>query len=191
MRTTGLQLHECSLNRLQYDVFAPLNGTLQFLWLNGNELQTIDARFEAMFASLTHLRLGENPLNCNCKAAWLKALYDAHAATIFNGAEAPSCLTPSALRSKQFSEIDTREFVCRAPVFNNIDAVIERARGALTCRASGDPTPTLYWISPAGVSTKYEPPRGADRRGSGGGGGADGGGGSAKQALTLRSTFPM
>jgi hypothetical protein len=95
--TSGLYLHECSLKRLDLDVIAPLNNTLGYLWLNGNELERVGKGFASVFESLSHLRLGSNPLHCNCEVVWLKEFYDKHS-DVFEGATAPSCLTPTKLR---------------------------------------------------------------------------------------------
>ena len=65
--TTGLYLHDCSLTKLQPEVLAPLNASLDYLWLNGNELDGFDYRFKELFSKISQLRLGSNPLDCTCK----------------------------------------------------------------------------------------------------------------------------
>jgi len=74
--TTGLYLHDCSLTKLQPEVLTPLNGSLKYLWLNGNELDGFDDRFHSLFSSMLHLRLGSNPLQCYCEVGknWLHLL---------------------------------------------------------------------------------------------------------------------
>ena len=155
--TTGLYLHECALSDLKIEVLLPLNSTLRYLWLNGNELEKVDKNLLPLFTSLSHLRMGSNPLHCNCEVLWLKEFYDTHAA-IFEGASAPTCLTPQKLKSKQFNQLTLFEFRCQSPVFNNIDAVFNNLQGKLRCTATGDPAPTIYWIQPSGHSFRYNPP---------------------------------
>jgi hypothetical protein len=50
--------------------------------------------------------------------------------------------------------------VCRqAPMFYHVDAKfdVERGVGRLSCTATGEPAPVLYWIQPSGRATKYSP----------------------------------
>ena len=155
--TTGLYIHECALTRLSVKVLAPLNSTLRSLWLDSNELERLDKKFLPVFASLTHLRLGSNPLHCNCEAVWLKEFYDKNGDK-FKGATVPGCLTPAALKGSLFDELSLFDLRCQRPVFNNIDAQLGSDGGRLRCSAAGDPAPTLYWVRPSGVATKYDAP---------------------------------
>ncbi|KAK2154220.1 hypothetical protein LSH36_274g04021 [Paralvinella palmiformis] len=155
--TGGLYLHDCSLKGIELSVVAPLNNTLGYLWLNGNELETVSKGFASVFESLSHLRLGSNPLHCNCELLWLKEFYDRHG-DVFEGGVAPSCLTPARLRGRFFSELTESELRCTAPVFGNIDARFDPGRSRLKCTASGDPAPTLYWIQPSGRTSRYLSP---------------------------------
>ncbi len=161
--TNGLYLHDCSLTELQPEVLAPLNSTLGYLWLNGNTLETLNRRFLPIFNTLSHLRLGSNPLHCNCEVVWLKEFYDKNSG-VFEGAVVPSCLTPQRLKGKFFSELSLFDLRCQAPVFNNIDALFDVSHGRLRCTATGDPAPTLYWIQPRGRTTKYLAPEQEDAR---------------------------
>ena len=157
----GLYLHDCSLKKITVEVLAPLNSTLRYLWLTGNEMERVDKKLLSLFSTLSHLRLGSNPLHCNCEIQWLKEFYD-RSEEIFKGAVAPSCLTPARLKGKFFNELEQFDFKCQPPVFNNIDALLDEETGRLRCTASGDPAPTLFWIKPSGESAKYAPPADED-----------------------------
>jgi len=163
--TTGLYLHDCSLSRLPANVLTPLNATLRYLWLNGNELTVVDVGLRPLFDSLSHLRLGSNPLHCNCKTAWLKETFDRSPDT-FRGAAAPSCLTPVRLRGRYFADVRPTDFRCQPPAFSDIETAFGADAGGarLRCTAVGDPAPTLYWIQPSGKTTRYEAPVGDDVR---------------------------
>jgi hypothetical protein len=161
--TTGLYLHDCSLAKLHPEVLGPLNSSLKYLWLNGNEIDRIEVQFSPLFSSLQHLRLASNPLHCNCEVLWLKEFFDKNG-EVFKGAVAPSCLTPHRLRGKFFNQLSLFDFRCQSPMFNNIETTFGRSTGRLKCTASGDPAPILYWIQPSGKTTKYSPPVEEDSR---------------------------
>jgi len=163
--TTGLYLHDCSLSRLPADVLKPLNATLRYLWLNGNELTVVDVGLLPLFDSLSHLRLGSNPLHCNCEMTWLKDTFDRSPNT-FRGAAAPSCLTPVRLRGRYFGDLQPTDFRCQPPAFSDIETAFGADAGGarLRCTAVGDPAPTLYWIQPSGKTTRYAAPIGDEVR---------------------------
>lgn len=158
LATTGLYLHDCGLTALPPEVIASLNGTLGNLWLNGNQLERIDAQLQTIFASLSHVRLASNPLRCNCEVVWLKELYDRNG-DVFRGAEPPVCHSPTRLRGRHFGELSIFDFRCQSPAFSNIDALFGSTQGLLKCVATGDPAPSLYWIQPSGKAIKYDPPQ--------------------------------
>lgn len=157
LATSGLYLHDCALQLLPAETLSPLNGTLVNLWLNGNRLRSVDRRLAPIFSQLSHLRLGANPLHCGCETLWLKQLYDRHGGATFRGAEPPTCWTPARLRAKHFDQLTSADLHCSAPSFGNIDAVLHwQGTGRLRCSASGQPTPTIYWIRPSGRTRRFD-----------------------------------
>lgn len=159
----GVYLQDASLAHLTPEVFFPLNGSLKMLWLDGNALERLSSGFQPVFSQLRHLRLGTNPLHCGCDMSWLKEFYDARR-DVFSDATPPSCSLPLRLRGRLFSEMAAIEMRCQAPVFSNIDTHFDRRHGRLRCSATGDPTPTLYWVRPSGDVRRYAPPANADAK---------------------------
>lgn len=157
MTTVGLYLHDCHLASLVSEAFVPLRPELRYLWLNGNQLERVDRGMLETFLHLQHLRLGSNPLLCNCDVIWLKEFYDSNE-EIFRGALSPACLWPPKLKSKRFSELDVDSFRCRVPMFSRVEAFFNDSQMRLNCRATGDPAPSLYWIQPSGSASRYSPP---------------------------------
>lgn len=163
--TVGLYLHDCSLTDVDSDLLAPLNSTLRYLWLNGNELQRLDVQLEDSFAPLHHLRLGSNPLRCDCGAAWLRSFFDRHV-DAFRGALPPSCYRPLRLRGLLLNDVNPADLRCRPPSFTSLEIRFDTpapaaetvTRPRLLCAAVGDPLPILYWIQPNGRTTRYERP---------------------------------
>lgn len=156
LSTTGLYLHDCSLSEIHLEELLPLNSTLRYLWLNGNGLEKIDARFQTLFAGFLHLRLGFNPLHCNCETVWLKEFYDKNGDK-FKGAMPPSCLAPLKLRGRFFNDLTLYDFRCQTPMFSKIEAHFASRQGRIKCAAVGEPAPSLYWIQPSGKTTKFSP----------------------------------
>jgi len=157
LRVNGLYLHDCGLQDLQPDALRAANDTIRYLWLNGNELETLDRGFLPIFRTLSHLRLGTNPLHCNCQITWIKEFLDKNS-DIFEGASPPSCLTPQRMRGRYFDDVALFDFQCQAPVFNNIDALFNENEAKLRCTATGDPAPDIFWIRPTGESKRYMSP---------------------------------
>jgi len=89
-----------------------LSVAVRYLWLNGNELERFDPRLKELFEVLLHLRLGTNPLRCNCWAVWLKRFFDA-APEMFKGAQPPTCLRPSSLKGRHFDNLTVHELRCQ------------------------------------------------------------------------------
>lgn len=175
LATSGLYLHDCALTDITPELLEPVSagtgtsGTgLVNLWLNGNYLERLDRRLSPIFSRLSHLRLGGNPLHCNCQLRWIldDLLGDPDdddadrdvSSTVFRGAEPPSCRTPSPLAGKTLDRVRRADLACRPPNFGDINVEFESTvTGRLSCSAAGDPAPTIYWISPSGRAVKYDP----------------------------------
>ena len=112
LATTGLYLHDCSLRDIRPESVVRLNFTLRYLWLNGNELERLDPRLQQLFEVLLHLRLGTNPLRCNCWAVWLKRFFD-ESRDMFKGALPPTCLRPRSLKGRPFTNITIHDLRCQ------------------------------------------------------------------------------
>ena len=156
LRTMGLYIHDCAISNISLDVIRPLNGTLKSLWLDGNKLETFNIEWLYLFRALSHIRLGDNPLHCNCEVKWLFEFYTMHD-NMFSGVDPPSCRTPSKMRGRMFNKLTEEDFRCQLPVFKNVDLIFEEAVGKLTCQAMGDPVPVIYWIRPNNSSETFRP----------------------------------
>lgn len=156
LKTTGLYMQNNGLAKLSLEVLRPMNGTLKTLWIDGNKFERFNPQWLFLFRTLSHLRIGDNPLHCNCEAKWLHEFYTATSRK-FEGGTPPACLSPNAMRGKNFKELQEGDFKCQLPVFKNVDVIFEQNVGKMTCLASGDPVPTIYWMKPDGPPETFIP----------------------------------
>ncbi|KAL4231208.1 Leucine-rich repeat and fibronectin type-III domain-containing protein 5 [Mactra antiquata] len=156
LKSTGLYMQNNGMDKLSLEVIRPMNGTLKTLWLDGNKFERFNYQWLYLFKTLSHLRIGENPLHCNCEARWLHDFYNS-TSRMFEGGSPPSCRSPARLRGRPFFELQEDDFKCQLPVFKNVDVIFEKNVGKMTCLASGDPVPTIHWMKPDGDSKVFIP----------------------------------
>lgn len=156
LQTMGLYIHNCAIADITLNHIKPLNGTLKSLWLDGNKLEYFEKEWKYLFNTLSYVRLGDNPLHCNCEIKWLYSFYVSHD-TVFAGVDPPSCRTPARLRGRSLSKLTEQDFRCQLPVFKTVDVIFVESIGKLTCLASGDPVPTIIWVRPDRTQEVYLP----------------------------------
>ncbi|XP_038583470.1 leucine-rich repeat and fibronectin type-III domain-containing protein 2 [Micropterus salmoides] len=153
-----INLHQLSLDHNLLD-FIP-EGTftdlerLARLDLTSNRLQKLPpdpifARAQdsmiltTPYAPQLSLSLGGNPLHCNCELLWLRRLE--------RDDDLETCASPPALKGRYFWNVREEEFVCQPPLITQHThrmLVLEGQTASLRCEATGDPSPTIHWISP-------------------------------------------
>ncbi|KAM9840586.1 leucine-rich repeat and fibronectin type-III domain-containing protein 2 [Aulostomus maculatus] len=153
-----INLHQLSLDHNLLD-FIP-EGTftdlemLARLDLTSNRLQKLPpdpifARAQdsmiltTPYARQLFLSLGGNPLHCNCEMLWLRR--------IERDDDLETCASPPALKGRYFWNVKDEEFVCQPPLITQYThrmLVLEGQTASLKCEATGDPSPTIHWISP-------------------------------------------
>ncbi|XP_046557227.1 leucine-rich repeat and fibronectin type-III domain-containing protein 5-like [Haliotis rubra] len=162
LSSRGLYMHRCDLVNLSKEVLRPLDGTLLALWLDENKFEQFPFVWLQQF-NLSHLRLGNNPFHCNCELTWLYKYYTGNP-SVFSGGVVPSCSSPVLNRGKMFTQLKPEDFRCELPTFKNVDAVFEVDLAKLSCTASGDPTPSVFWVRPDGTTETFYPPTEDDVR---------------------------
>ncbi|KAK2856621.1 hypothetical protein Q5P01_005356 [Channa striata] len=153
-----INLHQLSLDHNLLD-FIP-EGTftdlerLARLDLTSNRLQKLPpdpifARAQdsmiptTPYAPQLSLSLGGNPLHCNCEMLWLRRLE--------RDDELETCASPPTLKGRYFWNLKEEEFVCTPPLITQHThrmLVLEGQTASLRCEGTGDPSPTIHWISP-------------------------------------------
>ncbi|CAH1778133.1 unnamed protein product [Owenia fusiformis] len=147
-----------NLSGLELDIFQPLRA-MKTLYLHSSNLHQVPRHFFSNLTKLHTLSLHGNPLGCNCVSKWIKD-------TILDQSLLPrlleplelKCETPQQLKGWNFGDIPDMNFTCIPPV-----VVRHTKRGwfkvgstaILDCETSGDPPPSVTWISPRGKVLTY------------------------------------
>lgn len=155
-RTVGLFLRKCGLHNMSQDAIRPLNGTLKMIWLNDNNFEYLPMEWYYLFKTLSHVRLENNPMHCNCELAWLYQMYVTNS-SLFPEDVVLTCHTPRRLKTKAFNTLTLEDFQCQLPIFQGVDVLVGPHVGKLSCVARADPSPTLYWERPDGSIEMYGP----------------------------------
>lgn len=141
----NLELQRCSLTEVHGQAFARLTG-LEFLKLDTNQLEYLEASVISGLSRLKTLTLDGNRWRCDCRLrdfrTWLipdvpSKLYSVP----------QICSGPSRLEGRRWEDVKITEFACEPKVFVLASSIQEETNGnlSLACRASGDPEPEVWW----------------------------------------------
>ncbi|GAB1607643.1 uncharacterized protein LOC106869296 [Argonauta hians] len=155
-RTIGLHLKKCGLHNLSLEEIRPLNGTVNIIWLNNNNFKYLSEEWYYLLKNFEHVRLENNPMHCNCELTWLYRMF-INNSNLFSKDELMSCGSPRRLKSKTFDMLTVEDFQCQLPIFEGVDVLVGPHVGKLSCRAKADPSPTLYWHKPGGLTETFLP----------------------------------
>ncbi|XP_036410689.1 leucine-rich repeat and immunoglobulin-like domain-containing nogo receptor-interacting protein 3 [Megalops cyprinoides] len=125
---------------------------IRLLNLSGNELVTLEEGSFHSVNSLETLRVDGNPLSCDCRLLWI---LQRRKTLNFDG-RTPVCAGPAEVQGNTLSTFSDSAlfdyFTCQKPKIRNrkLQQVTAREGQPVTfvCRAEGDPTPAIVWISP-------------------------------------------
>uniref|UniRef100_A0A3B3YFC9 Ig-like domain-containing protein n=1 Tax=Poecilia mexicana TaxID=48701 RepID=A0A3B3YFC9_9TELE len=131
-----------------------LGGLRQIRVLNfsSNDLQTLEEGSFHSVNSLETLRVDGNPLLCDCRLLWI---LQRRKTLNFDG-RVPVCAGPVEVQGVSLSAFSDSalfdHFTCQKPKIRNrkMQQVVAREGQPVSfvCRADGDPTPAIIWISP-------------------------------------------
>ena len=143
------KMEKTRILRLQATDFIPFDGSyfitlksLEQLYLQNNNIQTIPESTRPLFERLSRLNLQGNKLHCNCEIKWFKSWLDNAPKTDVSGAH---CTSPKEGRIRS---MDKSDFECMRPKITDKskDRVIHRGDVVnLTVTAVGDPAPMIIW----------------------------------------------
>lgn len=150
LRLQELHLAGASLLRIEPGAFKGLSF-FRMLNVTSNMLTTLEESAFHSVGNLQVLRLDGNPLACDCRLLWVmrrrqRLNFDGHQ---------PTCSSPDAVQQREFRDFSEKElvrlFTCRpARIMDRRpqEARVEEGTTVLfSCKADGDPFPTITWIS--------------------------------------------
>ncbi len=147
------ELHLVGTNLLSVQPYG-LGGLQQIRLLNlsNNGLVTLEEGSFHSVNTLETLRVDGNPLSCDCRLLWILQ----RRKTLNFDRKSPVCSTPVELRGKALSTFSDSalfdHFTCQRPKIRNRKlqqlTAHEGQVVSFVCRAEGDPTPVIFWISP-------------------------------------------
>uniref|UniRef100_A0A671VKX4 Leucine rich repeat and Ig domain containing 4b n=1 Tax=Sparus aurata TaxID=8175 RepID=A0A671VKX4_SPAAU len=150
LRLQELHLAGASLLRIEPGAFRGL-AYFRMLNVTSNQLTTLEESVFHSVGNLQVLRLDGNPLACDCRLIWvvrrrLRLNFDGHQ---------PTCSSPDSVRQREFRDFSEKElprlFTCRpARIMDRRpqEARVEEGTTVLfSCKADGDPSPSITWIS--------------------------------------------
>ncbi|CAH1237758.1 LRFN1 [Branchiostoma lanceolatum] len=127
--------------------------SLQSLNLRFNRISVLRRRDVGHLLEKVLVHLHGNPWHCNCEIHWFCDWLRTPPPEIAMHMEKYVCASPDHNAGKRFADVPLANLTCRAPLIINPPLDLEVHRGAtieLHCIATGDPRPTIQWITPKG-----------------------------------------
>lgn len=150
MRLQELHLAGGGLLRIEPGAFRGLSY-FRMLNVTSNQLATLEESAFHSVGNLQVLRLDGNPLACDCRLLWV---FRRRVRLNFDGHQ-PTCSSPDPVRQREFKDFLEKElpsvFKCHSPHIMDHgpqNATVEEGTTVLfSCKADGDPSPSITWIS--------------------------------------------
>ncbi|XP_063289140.1 leucine-rich repeat neuronal protein 1-like [Pelobates fuscus] len=139
------------LTYLDPDAFVSNVGSLKTLLLNNNRLPIVPQKVFKSLPGLTEVSLYSNPLRCDCQNNW-KGLSSLRLIE----SQATLCTSPPLVSGHLFQEIQGQAWLSRCPPLIDTHSfphelhLSKHQQVTLTCHASGNPKPEIYWVTPHG-----------------------------------------
>ncbi|XP_071495228.1 uncharacterized protein [Diadema antillarum] len=147
-----LYVTETTLSVIENNAFVGLNS-LDRLYLYSNNLTTIPHNVFSPLPSSVNLDISDNPFHCDCNLRWLREwLVNTHTGVVADEYQ-PMCVFPDLLNDHKIVNIEESNFACAPEVREGVSTEVEYAvwQGddlRLECPITGDPNPSLHWLTP-------------------------------------------
>ena len=154
-----LDLSHNQIQCIQPDLFR-FQPVLCVVDLGSNNLTSLHERTFSGLREIERVELRDNPWDCHCGMTWLQQALVNDSLSVFGGTKDIICATPQSLSSLRLSSIRPDHLHCTAPsvdVLPPSTVIILYMHGTqISCKASGYPTPSVYWITPHGIVVNPE-----------------------------------
>ncbi|KAI8515289.1 Leucine-rich repeat and fibronectin type III domain-containing protein 1 [Branchiostoma belcheri] len=132
--------------------------SLQSLNLRFNRISVLRQRDVGHLLEKILVHLHGNPWHCNCEIFWFCDWLRTPPPEIAMHMNKYVCASPDHNSGRRFADVPLANLTCRAPLIINPPLDLEVQKGAtieLHCIATGDPRPSIQWVTPKGhiVST--------------------------------------
>ncbi|XP_066145533.1 uncharacterized protein kek3 [Euwallacea fornicatus] len=140
-----LEMSGCNVSFIETDSFLGLNDSLEWLKLDNNKLNEVNAAAFTILQNLHGMELAGNPWNCSCKLRELREWmlkqnvpYDIP----------PVCYNPRRLQGKSWKLLDLDEFACPPKIYPGEMRAqgVEGKNVTISCKIAGIPTPNVKWL---------------------------------------------
>lgn len=119
----SLSISNCGITTIDYDTLHPLSKSLLKLFLQKNQIKTLEPKLNLIFKQLDSLDLSENDFHCDCNIKWIAEFYKERLDNKnFNVDKfqtsyrlLPKCASPKHLESRMVTKINNEEIVCESP----------------------------------------------------------------------------
>ena len=141
----NLELQRCSLTEIHKLAFARLNE-LESLKLDNNLLQYVDVSVISSLTRLKTLSLDNNRWRCDCRLKEFRSwLMTDGPSRLYSVSQV--CTAPERLEGRRWEDVKLTEFACEPEVVAQASSTQVEINGnlTLTCLATGDPEPEVWW----------------------------------------------
>lgn len=140
----NLELQRCSLTEIHGQAFSRLTG-LEFLKLDGNQLEYLEATVISNLSRLKTLTLEGNQWRCDCRLRGFRTwLIPEVPSKLYSVPQI--CSGPKRLKDRRWEDVKSAEFACEPKVLVLTSSVQEENSNlSLSCKATGDPEPEVWW----------------------------------------------
>nr|XP_033809717.1 leucine-rich repeat and immunoglobulin-like domain-containing nogo receptor-interacting protein 3 [Geotrypetes seraphini]XP_033809719.1 leucine-rich repeat and immunoglobulin-like domain-containing nogo receptor-interacting protein 3 [Geotrypetes seraphini]XP_033809720.1 leucine-rich repeat and immunoglobulin-like domain-containing nogo receptor-interacting protein 3 [Geotrypetes seraphini] len=151
IRLCELHIVGAMLTMIEPQAFFGLRQ-IRLLNVSNNFLSTLEESAFHSVNTLETLRIDQNPLACDCRLLWI---LQRRKTLNFDG-QPPTCASPTEIQGNALRDLPDsvlfEYFICQKPKIRDRKlqhvTAHEGESVSFLCRADGEPTPVIIWVSP-------------------------------------------
>nr|XP_054772950.1 leucine-rich repeat and immunoglobulin-like domain-containing nogo receptor-interacting protein 3 [Lytechinus pictus] len=145
-----LLIEYSSLSEIEEGAFTGLSR-MEDLYISSNNLTTLPNNVFDPLPNTVNLELDNNPWHCDCQLRWIHNWLSVSYAGSTPDDRQPTCASPDRLNGQEFLDIQETEYACMPYTDLNETmsyTVNEGQNFVMECGVTGDPLPSLHWLTP-------------------------------------------